>query len=283
MDFVQSFLIDTALVPVIASTIIAAILSRFQKSAVFSGATALSVAFFAAWASQDWAKLTPTRYLDWMPYCGLTLGLVAYVRAALIPKWAQWLLIVAATTGATWLLVPDFPRLQPPRVQAFAMISIASAILSMLLESLACRVKGRVFLTALMVSGTVGALVLQQSFGMKFAQILGMLTASLAGPFLYVRKQPEETLWGLPTVFSTLTCNLMFIGVSSSTSDVPRFCYAVVPLVPIGLWLLALKSVEVSKTNRLKMVGIGLVALTAATAVIPALMAHPPWEEEVFE
>jgi hypothetical protein len=56
-----------------------------------------------------------------------------------------------------------------------------------------------------------------------------------------------------------------------------------VPLVPIGLWLLALKSVEVSKTNRLKMVGIGLVALTAATAVIPALMAHPPWEEEVFE
>jgi len=64
---------------------------------------------------------------------------------------------------------------------------------------------------------------------------LGMFSANLIGALLFARNKPDETSTGMFFVFTTFLCNLMFIGVSNSTSDVPKFCYEIVPLIPVSL------------------------------------------------
>ncbi|MGB4711634.1 MAG: hypothetical protein WBH28_24450 [Fuerstiella sp.] len=278
MDFVRSFVADTALVPVIVSAIVAAALFSVKRFARCSGAVALACGFFAGWASQDWATLTPARYLDWLPYCAAALGLVAVAAAIGLPRWAFLSLGIVCCIAATWLLVPSFPKLQPPRFQAIAMIAGTSAAMFILLEQLTKQIGTRTLIACLMVTGTAAALVLQQSFGMKFAQIMGMLTASLAGAFLFARNKPDETSMGVPLIFTTLVANLMFIGNANSTSDVPVYSFAVVPCIPAALWLVASAN---RKDNRtwLKLAGFALFGLLIVSAVYPAIMAHPPWED----
>ncbi|MEO2036539.1 MAG: hypothetical protein ABGZ35_31070 [Planctomycetaceae bacterium] len=277
MDLVLRMLVETALVPVIVSGIIVATMIRVPKLAPASGAVALGTAFFAGWATQQWTTLWPTRYLDWLPYVAVGLSVVALMSTAGLPRKIIWPLATAACVGAAWLLVPPFARLQP---LAVCMIAAATLLLFVAVEPLRTRSNERLFIACLMATGTAGSIVLAQSFSLKFAQSMGILTAALAGSLLFGKGGSDSSSACLSLVFMTVLTNLMFIGYAGSTSDVPVFCYAILPFAPLALWIAA--GVR-NKEKRSLSAAAGAVvafAIVLLVAVGPAVMAHPPWEVE---
>jgi hypothetical protein len=280
VDFVFSLLIQTTLVPIVVSVIVAATVSRISRVASASGAISLAAGFFAGWAQQEWTVLQPTRYLDWLPWICVILAIVAVGFAVRIPRKILLPLTGAACLSAAWLLVPAFPRLQPPQPIAVAMIGAASILLVGPLEHSAIRINTRLLTVCLMATGTAGSIVLAQSFALKFAQIAGILTAALAGTLLLGKSAAERSSVGLQLVFVTMFANLMFIGYANSSSDVPIYSYALIVAAPLALWgAFRSDSDEKSPRQRLLAGGVGLVVILLI-AVIPALLAHPPWDVE---
>lgn len=286
MDFVITMVRDTALVSIIVSTVLAFGLNRPTWSKPFGGCVALVGGFFAAWASQPWTTLTPVRYLDWFPYVAITFCIVAVIMGLNPTKRWPWILAVVGCILAAWFLVPDFRSLQPRRLYAIG-ISTATLIVAFAYEELARRIGPRWVIGCLMASGTVAAIVLAQSFGLKFAQIAGMLTAGLTGPLIvaWFSKTCDKTVdqyqyqntVGLSMTFSVVLSHLMFIGWANSSSNVPAFCYALVPLAPLGLWFAVLKG---SRQFKPMVIGMAVVVLLLLLALGPAIIAHPPWEAE---
>ena len=88
----------------------------------------------------------------------------------------------------------------------------------------------------------------------------------------------QQSATGLPLVFVPMVCNLMFMGFASSSSDVPAYSFAIIPITATPLWILA-TSTEVRSKKRIVVTVVGVAALIAI-AVVPALLAHPPWQED---
>lgn len=280
LDLIHSLLLQTAPVPVIVSAVIAAGLVRSQRTAPVGSSVALAAAFFAGWVSQDWTTLQPTRYLDWLPWVTIGLSTVVLANASGLSARYVWCLVIAACIGAAWLLVPSFPRLQPPRPQAVAMLSVAAVVLTIALERLAARISHRLFIAGLMATGTAGSIVLAQSFSLKFAQIMGILTAALTGSLLFGKHKSEKLSVDTALVFMTVFTNLMFIGCAGSTSDVPVFCYAILPAAPITLWITVCRQGGDTMSTRALLSAIAVLFIVLLIAVVPAILAHPPWEAE---
>lgn len=285
MDFVMSLLVQTALVPVVVSIIVVTAILRLPglaRLAPASGAIGLATGFCAGWAQQEWTTLLPMRYLDWLPWVSVLLAIVGVGFAVKVPRKILIPLTGMACLLAAWLLVPSFPRLQPARPIAFAMIGAVSILLIGPLEHSAVRINTRLLTACLMATGTAASIVLAQSFSLKFAQIGGMLTASLAGSLLTGKSAAERTSVGLQVVFVTMLANLMFIGYANSSSDVPVYSYALVVVAPLSLWASVRKSSEEDSSVRQRLVAgcIGL-AVIVLIAVVSALLAHPPWEAEL--
>ena len=274
MDFVLSMLRETALIPVVISVLVAAASSCFSKLECV-GAIALACGFFAGWASQDWATMKPARYLDWLPYAAILLAVAAVVSAG-IPNKFKWLVQAAAVVLVTWLMVPSFPRLQPTRPVATAMVAVLSWGLIQASAGSQTQVPQRVLVAGLMAMGTSVSLIMAQSFGLKFAQIAGMLTAALAGALIF---RSERIVAGLTVVFLPLLCNLLFMGYASSSSDVPWYSFAIVPLAVLCFRVYP-KDSDPEKTRNCIFAGV-LFALVLLSAVVPAVLAHPPWEEDL--
>jgi len=280
MDFIVSLLLQTALVPIVVSVIVAAGTSRISRLATVCGAVGLAAGFFAGWAQQEWTTLLPERYLDWLPWVCLALGLVSIGLGVGLRRKVMWSIAVVACLGAAWLLVPDFPRLQPARPIAVALVAAISLCSAGLLERAASRLDTRWLTVVLMATGTAGAIVLAQSFALKFAQIIGMLTAALAGGLLFSRNEPERSSVGLPLAFLTIVTNLMFIGYANSSSSVPTFCYALIAVAPLGLCLVKWTNSPDGSIAKAPVAALCVVATILLCAVVPALLAHPPWKVE---
>lgn len=277
LGFVIVMLRDTALVSVVVSIVLAAFLSRFSATKPSSAAVALAASFFAAWASQSWTTLTPTRYLHWFPYVTVALAVVAIVMSVDETKRWPWVLATLCCIMAAWLLVPSFRSLQPRRLYAIG-ISIFTLVLAFGYEELARRISPRLLTTCLMTTGVVAATVLAQSFGLKFAQITGMLTAGLAGGLVVTFIARDLKPIGLSLIFSVVITHLMFVGWANSSSKVTAFCFALPPLAPLALWVTGAKP----PVPRQRFVaGLTVVALLLLLALVPAILAHPPWEGEL--
>lgn len=274
MDFVLSMLRETALVPVVVSVLVTAAIGRLSKLECV-GAIALACGFFAGWASQNWATVKPARYLDWLPYAALLLAIVALVSAKIANRY-KWVVQAAAVVLVTWLMIPSFPRLQPTRPVATALVAVVSWGLVQASAGPQTRIPQRVLVAGLMAMGTSVSLIMAQSFGLKFAQIAGMLTAALAGALIF---RSERIAAGLTFVFLPLLCNLLFMGFASSSSDVPWYSFAIVPLAVLSFWIYP----KDSNPNRAGscIPACVLFTLVLLSAVVPAVLAHPPWEEDL--
>ena len=281
MDFVLSLFVQTALVPIIVSVIVAAAISQLPRIAPASGAVSLAAGFFAGWAQQEWTTLWPTRYLDWLPWVALVLAIVATGFALKTPRTILLPITGLACLAAAWLLVPAFPALQPARPIAVVMIGAISILLAGPLEHSAVRINSRLLTVCLMAAGTAAAVILAQSFALKFAQIAGLLTASLAGSLLLGKSNAQRSTVGLQLVFVTMLANLMFIGHASSSSSVPSYSYALVVLAPLALFAASRKDSAAEPSRQRLMTGVVGLAVILLIAVIPAVLAHPPWEGEL--
>ena len=231
-EFVLSMLRGTALWPTAVSLVVAlaihAVPVRFA-----SGGVAVACGFFAGWASQDWGRLQPERYLDWSPYIALLLAAVACITLMTSRHGLRWCLWLAACGIAAWLLVPDFPRLFPPRTVSVALVAALGGLTAGVVATFEDRLPRRACTSAHLMTGSAAALILAQSYGLKFSQMAGMLTAALAGPFLLASPGGKRHT---SIVFLPLLAAILFMGYANSSSDVPVFCYflpvtAAIPLL----------------------------------------------------
>lgn len=268
---------ETAAVPVLVSVVLVLACAKIPRLSEFGSVIAVSIAFFCGWASQDWTTLSPTRYLDWLPYTGIGLAVLAVPVYYGVPgKYAKGLLLSGCAIAA-WLLVPDFPKLQPSRPMAILIVAAGSAVVVFVTGHAQTRLPSRILPATLMLTGIMAALVLAQSFGLKFAQIAGMLTASLAGPLVFPGKRPQVTA-GPAAVFIPLLCSLMFMGYAASSSAVPVYSFALIPLAALPLLIVAVDEKPRSK-QRIVAAIVGITVLLGV-AVVPAVLAHPPWQED---
>ena len=70
----------------------------------------------------------------------------------------------------------------------------------------------------------------------------------------------------------------MFMGYASSSSAVPAYSFLLIPFTGLPLLILAGGS-ETRSRKRIVAAVLG-VAVLVAVAVVPALLAHPPWQED---
>lgn len=267
---------ETALVPVVVSFFATLFLSRVSKLEC-AGGIALAIAFFAGWASQEWTTLKPTRYLDWLPYSALLLA-VAAIIALKLPARFRWLFSGVAIVLVTWLMVPSFDRLQPARPVAIALVAGVSWGLAIVSVELTSRLPQRMLIAALMAMGATGSLVVVQSFGMKVAQITGMLAAASTGALIF---RGDRLVAGVSSVFLPLLCNILFMGFATSTSEVPWFSFALVPLAVLPLRIYP--SDPQPHEFRRRIIAWTLFVLVLLAALVPALLVNPPWEEDLAQ
>ncbi|MEC8557984.1 MAG: hypothetical protein VXZ82_23505 [Planctomycetota bacterium] len=256
MAFVVGMLIKTAAVPIVVAVVVTWLLHRLER--LKPQATTLGVAcgFIAGWFFQEFSVWFPVRYLDWFPAAALIL--------ALLPK--------VSPIAAAWFLVPAFPKMVPPRLWAVGLLTVFTYGLAWFLNKATDKIQQRALVGVFMATGTACSLVLLQSFSLKFAQIAGLLTASLTAALLFANK-PGGNAKGLPFLFFGLMCNLMFIGYANTSSDVPTWCFALPLVAPLVLlWN--------PSSRKLQAVRYSLVVTILMVAVIPALLVHPPWEAE---
>lgn len=279
MDFVVSLLLQTALVPIAVSAVVMLTIIRIPRIAAASGAISLAAGFFSGWAMQEWTTLRPTRYLDWLPWVAAALSLIPLASAFGLPRKLTIGVTTAACFGAAWFLVPRFPSLEPawPFV---ATVATASLLIVVGLEKPSQVINSQFFTICLMATGAAGAIVLAQSFAMKFAQIVGMLTAALAGSLLLGSRSKESRTDGLPRVFAILLTNLMFVGFVSSSSKVPAYSYALVAIAPLSLLTIKRDPTTETPSRKSLLVGMAALAVLLLLAVGPAILAHPPWQAE---
>lgn len=256
MAFVFGMLLKTAAVPIVVAVVVTWLLNRLEKLKPQAATLGVACGFIAGWFFQEFSVWFPVRYLDWFPAAALIL--------ALLPR--------VSPLAAAWFLVPAFPKMVPPRLWAVGLVTASTYGFAWFLERALEKVQQRVLVSVFMATGTACSLVLVQSFSLKFAQIAGLFTASLAAPLLFTNK-PEGNAKGLPFLFFGLMCNLMFIGYANTSSDVPTWCFALPLVTPLVLlWN--------PSSKKLQAVRYSLVVTVLLVAVIPALLVHPPWEGE---
>ncbi|HAD61043.1 MAG TPA: hypothetical protein DCG12_17520 [Planctomycetaceae bacterium] len=257
MAFVFGMLVETAAIPVVVAVVVTWFTNRFSRLSGHAVTTGVAAGFVAGWYSQEFAVWIPERYLDWMPLAALFFLLLP--RLVVLP--------------ATFLLVPSFASLQPPRPVAIGMVATGIYVFGLFVEKAASQVRQRLLTAVLMATGTSCSIVLVQSSSLKLAQIGGILTAALA-PGAFWSGDPDRNSKGLAMLFFGLLSNLMFIGYANTYSDVPVWCFA----LPLAAPTLMIWNPSAGWQKKARIVAIATILLVA---VVPALLAHPPWEDEL--
>ena len=254
MYFVFMMLLKTAVVPRIVAVAVAWYLSRHECWRSRAGTLGTVAGFVAGWFMQEFAVWLPQRYLDWMPVAALLL--------AIIPKFAP--------LPVAFLLVPPFATLQPPRPFAIGLVTCVTYAGGLFVGKTTAKINQRLLILVLMATGTACSVVLVQSFSLKFAQIAGLFTAALV-PGIVWKNEPDGSVTGLAMFFYGLMSNLMFIGFANTSSNVPTSCFGLPLLAPvILLWNASGSAKQITR--------LVVVAALLLLSIIPALLAHPPWE-----
>jgi FtsH-binding integral membrane protein len=231
------------IVPAVVSGAIVWLSLRFlpeDAAARYSAALALAVAFFVGYALlPSWAPLRPTRHWQWMPYLGVAATFVGAVGLArglfTVERWMLYLLLAAATA---WLLVPNWPDLQPPRIVYITAFTAALVLLTVLLEPLPARVGEPLFLLLLAFVSLTAAVVLAVFVSIKFGQIAAIAAAATGASgvaSLFVRRECGSR--GLIPVFSVIVCGIIFVG--HIEPNPPLTAMLFIPAAPLGLWVSA--------------------------------------------
>ena len=206
----------------------------------------VAVAYFIGYATlpRSWAALIPqeNQAWQWLPY----LGLAAAIFAASFPpspQWSAWkFTVVALAPIAAAALAPSWPIFGFGKQSLRIFVAIYLLIVGLPLQHLPSRLAGNILAGALCFTAIAVALATGMMVSTRMAQLAAMAAAAIAGSWIalqFGRRQIEPTLRSLIPVFT-----LLIGGVAWSACvepDPPLAWLLILPLLPLFIWLAALK------------------------------------------
>lgn len=267
------------LVPAIVSAAVLFVLRRVLPQALadrYPGAIALAIGFFSGYGLLALAPWQPSSHWHWLPYVLLAASLVTPVALAEgVWSFERGLLYGLVALLASWLLVPTWDDLEPPRGVSIVGLAVYITLLAILLEKLARRLPGPVLAAILGFCMIFAAVVLALSGNLRMGQIAGAAAAAFIGCAMASRRRPEhDSLQGLALPFALHSAGLLYVGRVNSFSGLPDLSYLLPTLAPLGLWAsFAGLGGNPMGTNR-KLLGAILVVLPLVVAVGLALAAE---------
>lgn len=246
-DLSGRFLIENVgagvLAPALATALLAWAATRFPARPTLQralGALALPVGFLAGYLLLPWAPIRPTQPWHWLPWVAVVSAAAGVLGALAGPRWGLRLVAIAlAAAVSAWCLVPDWTEWLDRQPVAIGALAVLLTALATTIRPLAVRPStgGRRLVVLLAVATIAGALVLGLSQNLKFAQLAGLIAASLGGWVLVAwRGNPVPLADAIPA-WAVLVGGLMFLGWAYSFSSVPLASYLLVPCAPLGLWV----------------------------------------------
>ncbi|MEX0717217.1 MAG: hypothetical protein WD066_11545 [Planctomycetaceae bacterium] len=239
-----------ALVAAVASCLARRVLPA-ATAARHAGAFAFSAGVCAGYALlPEWAPWIPERHWHWLPYLAIGAAVVGPIALAEGVGWFErWMLLVPLAIVASWLLVPRWPNLDPPRTTLVPAVAGYFFLLAVLLDGLPDRVPGRMLPGALFVSAAVVATVILDQASVSLARAAGLSACALGGiAAAFGRRATAMELRGLVPAFATIVGGMAFAGCIEPTE--PLFALLLIPAAPLALWFLAWGPLRGSVTTR---------------------------------
>lgn len=216
--------------------------------------------------------LQPATHWHWLPHV-LVIALIgpAWYAARGNGQIAPAILGVSVTLAAAFVLVPDWPDLQPSRPVYLACWTLYTAVILLLLHPLFSESRGPLLPFVLIGTLLCGAALLGLAGSLRFLQIAGCGAGAFLGLFcVTVFDRRERWLAAIALPFSLLASGAMLIGETNSFSDVPRFCYYLIPLAPLTLWAGRWRPIEALAPHKRTAV---LIALPVAVCLLALIVA----------
>ncbi len=218
----------------------------------------------------SWTDLAPTRHWQWTFYVAVVaaaLGPIAAAKGLVLPE--RWLLLLMGAFAAAWLLVPNWPSLQPPRSTWIPLLTTYLFALAALIEPLFDRLPATRILALLSTSALCVAVLVAAFVSLTYAQFAVGSAAALAGCSLAARHSNTVTSSGLGLGYTVIVGGWAFIGAIEPTT--PLVGVLVAPLAPLALWLCVRG--PLARTSGWGAIGVQsamvvLVLLTAAAIVL---------------
>ena len=199
-------------------------------------AAGTALAFIAGYVAvrEEWAALVPKQTWQWLPYLGIaSAGLAAVPAVSQPPDWRRWLCIAIAAIAGGYFLTPSWPifGLAWPLTICFASAYLLLVIA--VIEFLPVRQFERPMLVALPLSAVVAAVAIGADVSIRYGQLAGLATASLAGASLarlYSGGLTESAIRGWIPIFAVLVGGISLIG--AVEPERPAIGLLLPPLVP---------------------------------------------------
>lgn len=212
---------------------------------------ALWLGFELAYWSLPLGPVAPASHWQWLPYIVTAATIVGLVSQVFGRKlWQRGLAFLVCAAAGGYLLTPTWNDLQPSRsVYIIFWAILVTAI------SLGIRIPFRTspeqrqttYSVAIVLFATfsAAAVLLLLADSLRFSQMALALAGASAGILAAVvlrlsRFSFELTVY--PTVVSL--CGLMMVGRMNSFSAVPWISYLLLPLAPLGMWVVRRSSVQ---------------------------------------
>lgn len=208
-------------------------IGRWASSLAFVGG------FWLAYFSLGLGPWRPETHWHWLPWVMLIPLAIGPVSEAGDVSWPERVsLYFFAAVVASWLLVPSWPDLSPPRSTYLAMTTGAVLTTTVLVRQLQSFFPHA--LLCIVFAGTLLGtfVVLALSGSLRFAQMAGAGSGCLIGmAAVSPWSVQSRTLNGLSASLVMLLTGTLVVGQTNSFSNVPRASYCLLLIAPLSLWL----------------------------------------------
>lgn len=201
-----------------------------------AAAIAFAAAYFAGCLLvRPWGELWPSRHFHWPAYLALAAGVLGpismFADRQMMTRMAFFLL---ASIAAAFVLVPDYPRLQPPRWLLMPLMTGYLFLLAASLEPLAKRASASLLLGLVTFSAAASAALIGSQVSLTYGTGAMIAAAALAGCWIASLFVAERSAAGLSLSYALVVGGWSFIGCMGSR---PRLmALMVAPLAPLALW-----------------------------------------------
>jgi hypothetical protein len=197
------------------------------------------MAGYAAWRHDDRSAFVPSLTgptETWLLYLAPFAAIVTIgIEMARVRDSRRYAMLLGASLLAAWLLVPSWPSLWPPRIVCIPLLAVYFVALALLLDALADRFSGPVFIAAVALAAGGLALLVSALSSMRYGQFLAVAAAALAGcAVISAFSRPSGSYRGVGFVYAMVVGGWAFVA--GAYPMPPHYGYLLVAAAPLLLW-----------------------------------------------